>query len=118
MKDIAPILAGKSFPKLKHLGLRNCEFVDEIAGAIPEAAVMKQIETLDLSKGTMTDEGVSKLAAKKSALAHLRRLVLSHNYIGKASTLAATIAAAVRTRPQRTADEGEGEMHRYAAVGE
>jgi hypothetical protein len=118
VKDIAPILAGKGFPKLKHLGLRNCEFVDDLAKALPTAAVMKQIETLDLSKGTMTDDGVKSMADHKDAFAHLRRLDLSDNYIGKASTLAGTIASAVRTRPQRTADEWDGVQHRYAALGE
>jgi uncharacterized protein (TIGR02996 family) len=118
VKDVAPILAGKAFPKLKHLGLRNCEFIDELAAAVPGAAILKQIESLDLSKGTMSDDGVQKLVAGKSSLAHLRRLDLSDNYIGKASTAAATITNAVRTRPQRTADEYDGTVYRYVALTE
>ena len=118
VKDVAPILAGKAFPKLKHLGLRNCEFIDELAAALPGSAIMKQIESLDLSKGTMTDDGVKKLVEGKAWLAHLRRLDLSDNFIGKASTMAATITNAVRTRPQRTADEYDGTAHRYVALTE
>ncbi len=79
---------------------------------------MKQIESLDLSKGTMTDDGVKKLVEGKASLAHLRRLDLSDNYIGKASTMAATITNAVRTRPQRTADEYDGAVYRYVALTE
>jgi uncharacterized protein (TIGR02996 family) len=118
VKDVAPILAGKPFPKLKHLGLRNCDFIDELAAAVPGSAIMKQIESLDLSKGTMTDDGVKKLVEGKASLAHLRRLDLSDNYIGKASTMAATITNAVRTRPQRTADEYDGTVYRYVALTE
>ncbi len=66
----------------------------------------------------MTDDGVKKLAEGKASLAHLRRLDLSDNFIGKASTLAATITSAVRTRPQRTADEYDGTAHRYVALTE
>ncbi|MDQ3337113.1 MAG: WGR domain-containing protein [Myxococcota bacterium] len=118
VKDVAPILAGKAFPKLKHLGLRNCDFIDELAAAVPGSPIMKQIESLDLSKGTMTDDGVKKLVEGKASLAHLRRLDLSDNYIGKASTMAATITNAVRTRPQRTADEYDGAVYRYVALTE
>ena len=121
VKDVAPILAGKAFPKLKHLGLRNCEFIDELAAELPKSAIMRQIDSLDLSKGTLTDDGVKKLAEHKDAFAHLRRLDLSDNYIGKASSLAATITSAVRTKPQRAGDEyvrDDGSVRRYVALSE
>ena len=118
VKDVTSLLTGKSFPKLKHLGLRNCEFADALAAALPTAPIIKQLETLDLSKGTLTEAGVKSLVDGKAKLAHLRRIDLADNYIGKASASAATICGAVRTKPQRTADEWDGELHRYAALGE
>ena len=118
VKDFAAILSGKPFPKLKHLGIRNCELADEVAALLPSSAIVKQLDTLDLSKGTLTEAGVKSLADGKASLAHLRRLDLSDNFIGKASTLASTICKAVRTRPQRTADDYDGVPHRYTALGE
>jgi uncharacterized protein (TIGR02996 family) len=118
LKDLAPLLGGKPFPKLKHLGLRNCEFADELAAALPAAAIVEQLETLDLSKGTMGEAGVSALAEHADAFAHLKRLDLSDNFLGGASRLAGTICKAVRTKPQRTPYEYDGEQQRYVALGE
>ncbi len=61
VNDLQPILKGKLFPRLKYLGLRNSEIADEIAGVIVNAPVVRQIETLDLSLGTLTDEGAVAL---------------------------------------------------------
>ena len=118
IKDLAPILSSKLFPKLEHLALRNCEYADDIAKALPGSTIVKQLESLDLSKGTMTEAGVAALVAGKASLSHLKRLDLSDNFLGKAATAAATICPAVRTRPQRTADDYDGEVHRYVALGE
>ena len=119
VKDVAPILSGKSFPKLKHLGLRNWELADDLAKVVVSAPILKQIESLDLSKGILTDDGAKVLIDGKSSLSHLRRIDLSDNYIGKLSAQASSIAPAVRTRPQRTADSyGDGEVYRYVALSE
>jgi hypothetical protein len=44
--DIAPILDGALFPKLKYLGLRDSEIADEIAGAVASAPVVERIRVL------------------------------------------------------------------------
>ncbi|MEJ7599974.1 MAG: WGR domain-containing protein [Kofleriaceae bacterium] len=119
LKDLAPLLDGKAFPKLEHLGLTSCEFADELAAVLPTAKIVKQLQTLDLSGGTLTDTGVQALAPHKDAFTHLKRIDLSENFITKkASNVAASLAPAVRTKPQREADEYDGEVHRYAVLGE
>lgn len=118
LKDILPILDAKGFGKVKHLGLVNSELADEIAAALPKSKIIKQLEVLDLSRGTMTEAGVKSLTEGKSALANLKRLDLSHNYIGKAEKDAFKLTSGVRTKPQRTPSEWNGEQHRYAALGE
>src|SRR5262249_24983775 len=50
--DLAPILEGGLFPKLKYLGLRNSQIADRIARAIATASVVERIRVLDLSMGT------------------------------------------------------------------
>jgi predicted DNA-binding WGR domain protein len=59
--DLQPILSGNLFPKLKYLGLRNCERADELAGVVVNSPLLHRIETLDLSLGVLTDEGARAL---------------------------------------------------------
>ena len=59
LSDLEPVLSGKRFPKLKYLGLRDSEFQDEIAAAIARAPILARLETLDLSLGTLSDEGAA-----------------------------------------------------------
>ena len=118
LEDVVPILAGTQFPKLVHLALRNCEFADELAPAVATSQLVKQLATLDLSKGTLTEVGVEALAAHKPALAHLARIDLSDNFLGASTRLAATLAKAVRTKPQRTPSTYDNQQRRYVALGE
>ncbi len=75
--DLTPILSGRLFPRLSHLGLCNAEHADAIAHAVASAPVTSKIQTLDLSMGTMGDEGADALQSL-SALANIN---LSDNYI-------------------------------------
>jgi predicted DNA-binding WGR domain protein len=59
--DLQPILSGQLFPKLKYLGLRNCQRADELAGVVVNSPLLQRIETLDLSLGVLTDEGARAL---------------------------------------------------------
>ena len=89
------------------------------AVTLPTAKIVKQLHTLDLSGSTLNDAEVHTLAAYTGVFSHLKRIDLSNNFISKrAAAAAASLAPAVRTKPQRVADEYDGEVHRYAAVGE
>ena len=83
VEDLQPILAGKLFPKLSYLGLRNSEITDEIASVIANAPILPQLQVLDLSNGTLTDNGAQALL-KLSAGLPLRELNLSHHYMTEA----------------------------------
>jgi uncharacterized protein (TIGR02996 family) len=120
LKDLAGLLTGKGLPKLKHLGLKNAEFQDGLAKAIASAPIVKQLETLDLSMGTMTDDGAKALGAAAKSLRHLASLDVSDNFLTSAGIAALKgVAKKVVTGKQREADDwGDGEMHRYVSVGE
>jgi hypothetical protein len=60
-KDFAKILSGDLFPRLRHLGLRDAENADDIAAAVAKSALIKRIKSLDLSLGTLGDEGAQAL---------------------------------------------------------
>ncbi|WP_163997168.1 TIGR02996 domain-containing protein [Pyxidicoccus caerfyrddinensis] len=80
--DLQPLLDARGVPELRHLGLCNAEFTDALCEALPRSKVLKQLHTLDLSRGTMTDAGAEKLVANAAAFAHLRRLDVTQNQLG------------------------------------
>ncbi|MFC8537595.1 STM4015 family protein [Streptomyces sp. NPDC057249] len=79
--DMAPLLSGGGFPRLRHLGLQNSEIQDEIAVAVASAPVVAQLEFLALSMGTLSDAGGLALL-EGQPLTHLSGLDLHHHYLG------------------------------------
>ena len=78
--DLAPILRGDRFPKLKYLGLKDSVIQDEIAAAVSLAPVAAKLQTLDLSMGNLGDAGATALLASP-AVRKLKRLDLHHHYM-------------------------------------
>ncbi|AUG76274.1 hypothetical protein CFP65_1375 [Kitasatospora sp. MMS16-BH015] len=122
LPDLAPLLAGGLFPKLRHLGLEDSELQDEIATAIAAAPVVARLESLSLALGTLTDEGAAALLAGQP-LTHLTSLDLHHHYLTEATSerlRAALPGVAVRLdEPQEAEeDEDDGEIWRYVAFSE
>jgi hypothetical protein len=120
--DLAPLLTGGRFPALHHLGLRNSEIQDEIAAAVAQAPVVAQLKSLDLSLGTLTDEGATALLAGQP-LTHLTWLDLHHNFVTEpvAQRLQQALEpSGVEVDLSETGEEDEwgGEIHRYTAVAE
>jgi uncharacterized protein (TIGR02996 family) len=119
---IRPILEGERFPRLRHLGLKNAEFTDAICDEIPDAPILGQLTSLDLSLGTMTDAGVSRLVSRWSQLEHLEELNVLDNLIsnhGLAELTSVHDAKSALRRLycdlQRDPDEEGGS---YVSVGE
>jgi hypothetical protein len=80
LEDIMPLLKGDLFPKLTYLGLKDSEIQDEIAIAIADEPILDQLEILDLSYGTLTDEGGKALLASER-VKKLKHLNLSYHYM-------------------------------------
>lgn len=119
VKDIQPILDGQGLPHLKHLGLKNFEFAVELCEALPKAKVLAQLETLDLSMGTITDEEVEVLTANAAAFQHLKRLDLRENLLtDEGARRLAKLCPDVARGNQRADDYDDDEDSRYPAVGE
>lgn len=83
LEDVLPLMDGVTFPKLKHLGLRNSAFTDEISVALADSVVLDQIESLDLSLGTLGDRGAEALLASEK-VRRLRAINLSHHFMSDA----------------------------------
>ena len=91
----------------------------ELAAVIGKSPVLKQLRVLDLSQGTLSDDGARALLASAPAFAHLERLDLTENFLGDEMIAAvAKLCPDVRAEGQREAYEHRDELHRYVAVGE
>ncbi|HEX4456169.1 MAG TPA: WGR domain-containing protein [Kofleriaceae bacterium] len=113
--EVIPLLGRGDLPKLEYLGLKNSTFANDIAAAVAGSKLVKQLKVLDLSLGTMTDEGAHALAAGKSSLAHLECLDLTRNYLTKDGIKAVKgICAKVVTEKQEEADDDD----RYVSITE
>ncbi len=117
-EDLTPILAGDRFPKLRYLGLRDSYIADEIAKAVAEVPVLKQLDELDLSLGTLTDEGAQALL-DSSLVPGLKRLNLEFHYMSdEMMEKFDALSVEVNVDDQQEEDEYDGETYRYVAVGE
>ena len=116
--DFADLFAGKLFPDLHTLALRNSEYSDALAEALAEAPILDRIKVLDLSMGTITDKGVQALAAS-SKVGRLEKLDISHHYAGAEAVEALRHATPnLVAEESLEADEWDGEPHYYIAVSE
>jgi uncharacterized protein (TIGR02996 family) len=79
--DLAPIFAAQNLGKVRHLALANSSYADEIASAIADSEILPRLRVLDLSRGTLGDEGARAILARKDRFAHLEVLDLSRSYL-------------------------------------
>ena len=116
--DFADLFAGKLFPGLQTLALRNSQYSDDIAKALAVSPLLDRIRILDLSMGTLTDAGARALA-QSGRLGTLEKLDISHHYVSPAvvELLRAATPNLIADDPQQP-DDWDGEPHYYVAVSE
>ncbi|MFF2120147.1 STM4015 family protein [Kitasatospora sp. NPDC058184] len=119
MDDLAPFLDGSRLPKLRHLGLSNSEFQDEIAAALAHAPIVARLESLDLSMGVLTDEGATALL-EGQPLTHLNSLDLHHHYLSDAmqERLSEALPGVGVDLDEAEGDDPDDEDDRYVSVSE
>ena len=117
---VAPVWDGKTFPKLKSLGLCNTEMARDFIGLVAASKLAPQLEVLDFSRSTLDDDELRELAAAAKQFPKLKRLILDDTYVTSAGTKAAKAAfkgldvSAKETREIEEYDEGS----RYVSVAE
>jgi hypothetical protein len=78
--DLAPLLRGELFPKLTYLGLKDSEIADQIAAVAANAPILERLQVLDLSLGTLSDEGARSLMTSDK-LQHLEKLDIHYHFV-------------------------------------
>ena len=119
VEDLDTILhqGAEKWPRLTYLGLRNCDYADALAAALTQdggVPILKRIQILDLSLGTLGDAGVQALAACP-AVAKLKKLDIHHHFASEES-----VALLTALGIQVDADDAqeEDDERRYVAVSE
>ncbi len=116
VEDLQPILSGELFPNLKYLGLRNCEFADDIAAVIVNSPLVKRIETLDLSLSVLTDEGGRALLSLPTD-GLLKHVSLHYNFLtGEVTKLLNKLP--IKLDLSKPSHMEEDDEWRFVAVGE
>ncbi|OYD86609.1 hypothetical protein CDG77_34125 [Nostoc sp. 'Peltigera membranacea cyanobiont' 213] len=75
---LIPLLKNMLFPKLEYLGLKSCEYADELTEILVESPLMDNLKILDLSMGKLTDKG-AQILFNCSKINHLHILNVSMN---------------------------------------
>ena len=73
-------LLSQKFPKLVSLGLLNCNLQDQIATLLKNHSIIDQLQLLDLSFGTLTDDGAKALLENEKLL-NLQHINCQHHFI-------------------------------------
>ena len=113
VEDLQPLLSGRLYPRLKYLGLMNSVISNEIAAVIVNSPIISRIDELDLSLGSLNDEGVRSLLGL-AEYPQLRRLNITHHYASEESIArlqAALKCEVIADDPQGADDDWRPVVH-------
>ncbi len=124
--SIHPILDGDGLSELRHLGIVNCEWVEDAIDALAGSKLLPRLHSLDLSRGVLARRGVELLREHAPRFRHLASIDLSANLLDarEAETIREVLdnVILVGQRELELDDyeeaEADGEIVRYVAVGE
>lgn len=115
VSDFDPILSGATFPNLLQLGLMNSELQDEIAIAVAQSSILKQLDVLDLSMGILSDAG-GRALLQSPHLKSLSYLNLRHHFLS--DEVMQQLKATGLNINLDDQEDGEDEDDRYIEVSE
>ena len=113
-------LLDREFPRLKFLGLKNYHKQDELAQNLLGAKALKNVESLDLSMGTLTNVGAEALF-NNNELLDLKHINCRWHYISNAwqMKLKEKFAAQnINLQDAEEADDYDGKAYYYVEIGE
>ncbi len=116
---IKSLLEKSDFPKLQYLGITDSEIQDEITEAALQSKYMSQIETLDLSMGTLTDKGAQKILDRIGNYPNIKKLDVHFNYVtDEMYEKLMALPIEVNAEEREEADEYDGEIYYYPMLTE
>lgn len=73
LRAMGPLLEGDNIPRLQHLSVSDCRFVDGLLAELPRSSLLPRLQTVELA-GHMTTDGVNALSANIGMFRHLKKL--------------------------------------------
>jgi len=120
-EHLKPFTTLDQFPQLTYLGLCNSEMADDVAQLMATAPILSRLETLDLSKGVLSNKGAEALLTG-TTLASLKKLDLSHHYVSsEVQAKFAELRSAglvIDFSDQLEEEDYDDEVYRYIYVSE
>lgn len=116
---IKELLEQADFPALTYLGITDSEIQDELAQVVLDSKFMGQLDTLDLSNGTLTDKGGALLLEKIPAWPNIKKLDLHYNYLSNdMAKKLKELPIEVDVSEQEKASEYKGQFYMNAMLTE
>jgi hypothetical protein len=118
-RDLPPLLEDLIFPNLTYLGLRNSQFANEMVDMLVRSPLLAGLQVLDLSMGTLTDEGAAKLL-DCATIRDLEILNVSESYLSGAmiDQLRSLDIEVIATGQREEEDDDDPAYRRYCVVSE
>ncbi len=118
-RDLNPILTDLRYPTLTYLGLRNSTFADDMMDMLVRSPLIGGLQVLDLSLGTLGDEGAAKLL-DCPAVKDLETLNVSENFLSGAriDQLNALGINVLAVGQEEEYEEEDPKYRRYCSVSE
>ena len=114
-----PLFSKERFPKLTYLGIVNSEEQDKIVEMFLESDILPQLETMDISAGTLKDEGAQLLLDNMDKIAHLKFINMRYNYLSKEmKKQLQSLPMKIDIAETEEADEYDGELWYYPMITE
>ena len=120
---IKNLLEKSDFPKLTYLGITDSEIQDDLAEIVLDCKYMKQIETLDLSYGTLTDKGGQVIAEKLKDYPNIKKVIIEHHFLSdkgveELKKAVDKLGKELTIDDQQEAEDYDGEIYYYAMLTE
>jgi uncharacterized protein (TIGR02996 family) len=114
-EDVVPLLDRTDLPKLSYLGVKNAQFQNELVPYLARSKLVRQLATLDISKGILTDDAIPAFLEHAEAFAHLT-LDVSSTYLSK--TAVEKLARVVKMLVADDMRDDDDPEFRFVCVGE
>lgn len=117
--DIKDLLEKSDFPKLESLAICNSEIQNEITEVVLQSKYMKQIRRLELSMGSLTDQGGQKLVDQLPGFPNIQELDVHYHYLSDdMMEKLENLPIEVNVNEQNEPDEWDDEVYYYPMLTE
>ena len=117
--DIKELLEKSDFPKLESLAICNSEIQNEITEVVLQSKYMKQIKRLELSMGSLTDQGGQKLVEQLPGFPNIQELDVHYHYLSNdMMEKLEKLPIDVNVKEQNEPDQWDDEVYYYPMLTE